>query len=303
MKQKPACASRSRRRGDADASTSRGRSVRVGRKAAPATVTSVPTVEEVAELGSMLAEGAGELARTAFGSKLASVPKTSILDVATEIDHVAERLIIAGVRERFPDHGVIAEESGVTVGNNEWTWLVDPLDGTNNFAIGLPLYGVSIVVERASQPVAAVIRDSHLRRQVVATKHGLRLLGNIRVEGPSAAAHAIVALQQGYGVHRSDPALGAARAQLESRYKRVLYTWAPSIDMLLLASGAISGILAIRCAGAEHVATRFLAEQIGCDVRIMCDPGCPPGSATYVVGWRSTVDELVDNVRTTIDTQ
>src|SRR5450631_610905 len=67
-------------------------------------------------------------------------------DFVTDVDRKAEADIIATVRRSYPDHGFLAEESGRT-GDGEFTWIIDPLDGTTNFLHGFPQFAVSIGIE------------------------------------------------------------------------------------------------------------------------------------------------------------
>src|SRR5690348_69854 len=65
-------------------------------------------------------------------------------DLVTEADHAAENLLIGAVRASFPGHDVYGEESGRSGSSSRHLWLIDPLDGTLNFAHGLPMWGVSV---------------------------------------------------------------------------------------------------------------------------------------------------------------
>src|SRR5476649_1219812 len=67
-------------------------------------------------------------------------------DFVTEVDHAAEREIIAVIHKAYPDHAILAEESGAS-GSNDTRWIIDPLDGTTNFLHGFPAYAVSIGCE------------------------------------------------------------------------------------------------------------------------------------------------------------
>ena len=78
-------------------------------------------------------------------------------DFVTEVDQKAEQMIISMIRDHFPDHGILAEESGSQAGNDEFVWIIDPLDGTKNFIHGLPHYCVSIAVKRNNQTEIGVI--------------------------------------------------------------------------------------------------------------------------------------------------
>ena len=82
-------------------------------------------------------------------------------DFVTEIDRAAEEAIIGIVRHAYPDHAILAEESGANDGatKNEYTWVIDPLDGTTNFIHGFPQYCVSIAVRYRGQIAHAVVYD------------------------------------------------------------------------------------------------------------------------------------------------
>jgi len=91
-------------------------------------------------------------------------------DYVTEADLESERAIVRTIKESFPDHSIVAEESGLH-GGNEWRWFVDPLDGTKNFIHGLPVFCVSIAVEYRGEMVAAVI-DAPLLNETFTAERG-----------------------------------------------------------------------------------------------------------------------------------
>jgi myo-inositol-1(or 4)-monophosphatase len=79
-------------------------------------------------------------------------------DFVTEVDHAAERAILDMLLKAYPDHAVLAEESGAS-GNSEYTWIIDPLDGTTNFIHGFPQYAVSIALRHRDLITQAVVFD------------------------------------------------------------------------------------------------------------------------------------------------
>jgi myo-inositol-1(or 4)-monophosphatase len=79
------------------------------------------------------------------------------IDLVTEMDVAAEKLIVDALRERFPDHAILAEEGGATEAASGYKWVVDPLDGTTNYAHGLPIFCVSIGLEKDGEPILGVI--------------------------------------------------------------------------------------------------------------------------------------------------
>jgi myo-inositol-1(or 4)-monophosphatase len=86
-------------------------------------------------------------------------------DVVTAADKAAEKLLIDYINTNYPEHAILAEESG-TVGSDpahsEYRWVIDPLDGTTNFSNGLPLFSVSIAVERFGEPLIGVVYAPYL---------------------------------------------------------------------------------------------------------------------------------------------
>jgi myo-inositol-1(or 4)-monophosphatase len=79
-------------------------------------------------------------------------------DFVSEVDHLAEEAIIQAIRKAYPDHSILAEESGATSGN-EYEWVIDPLDGTTNFLHGFPHYAVSIAMRHKGRLEIAVVYD------------------------------------------------------------------------------------------------------------------------------------------------
>jgi len=77
--------------------------------------------------------------------------------IVTAADLASECEILALLRKRFPNHGIIAEEAGYIPGTADFTWVVDPLDGTSNFAAGLPWFGVLLAVLQQQRPIMATM--------------------------------------------------------------------------------------------------------------------------------------------------
>jgi myo-inositol-1(or 4)-monophosphatase len=87
-----------------------------------------------------------------------TVRHKSLNDLVSEVDRAAEDAIIDTLKSVYPDHAILAEESGAS-GDSEYQWIIDPLDGTTNFLHGFPVYAVSIAVAHKGQMQHAVIYD------------------------------------------------------------------------------------------------------------------------------------------------
>jgi myo-inositol-1(or 4)-monophosphatase len=104
------------------------------------------------------ARAAGELLRERFGAKQ-TVRYKGEVDIVTEVDERAERVIREILLSAFPTYGILAEEGGELSGEDDACWVVDPLDGTTNYAHGLPIFSVSIALERRGEAVLGVVHD------------------------------------------------------------------------------------------------------------------------------------------------
>ena len=103
------------------------------------------------------ASEAGALLRTYVGTQLDIVEKAQRADIVTRADRASETLIVDRLRAAFPHATILGEEGGLTHGTSDERWIVDPLDGTTNFAHDYPFYCVSIGYERAGELVAAAL--------------------------------------------------------------------------------------------------------------------------------------------------
>jgi len=108
-----------------------------------------------------IAREAGEILRAGYRTGF-SVRHKAEKDLVTEIDEQSEALIIGRIREAFPDHKIIAEESGLTDGAGEHCWYIDPLDGTLNYAHGLPYFSVSIAYAYDGEMQLGLVYDPML---------------------------------------------------------------------------------------------------------------------------------------------
>jgi myo-inositol-1(or 4)-monophosphatase len=106
-----------------------------------------------------ISKEAGSVIKKGFGEKLTLEYKTNVTDFVTNIDKASEKMIIDFIAEEFPKHNILAEESGGDNKGSEYTWVIDPLDGTMNFANGLPIFAVSIGVIKGAELVAGVVYD------------------------------------------------------------------------------------------------------------------------------------------------
>lgn len=116
----------------------------------------LPDLDERLSRAEDLARQAGALLLEGFGRAHAIQHKGTDRDLVTAYDLHAEKLLVEGIRQTFPGDTIVGEETGRS-GHGEAAWLIDPLDGTTNFAHGLPLFSVSIAFMHAGVPQCGVV--------------------------------------------------------------------------------------------------------------------------------------------------
>jgi len=132
------------------------------------------------DLATEAAKEAGELLLSKLDTNLEKKLKKP-KDFVTDADIESENLILGKIKESFPQHSILSEESGETKNESDSKWIVDPLDGTNNFVTKLPTFGVSIALEQASEIKLGVIFLPYFNELLTAEKGKGALLNGKKI--------------------------------------------------------------------------------------------------------------------------
>ena len=167
-------------------------------------------------------------------------------DFVSDADRDAEQRIIAEIRKHYPEHGIVAEESGLQTGRDDTvTWIIDPLDGTTNFLHGLPVFAVSIGIRTEGRLAHGVVYDP-LRQELFTASRGdgAQLDGRrIRVSGRTRLAEALVGTGFPYRSGQ-DGGMAPYLALLELVLKEsagVRRPGAAALDLAYVAAGRLDG--------------------------------------------------------------
>src|SRR5207248_11209202 len=182
-----------------------------------------------------------QLAR--FGSHL-QIDKKGTIDLVTEVDVAVERMFRALIAERFPDHRVLAEELGGDAAPPPGPcWVFDPIDGTTNYAHGLPIFCASLAVEVNGAAEVAAVYDPN-RRELFTAERGAGAFLNgrpLRVSAASSLVDALLVTGFPYDVHaRVDEIVGMFAAFI-GRARAVRRLGSAAIDLCWVASGRMDG--------------------------------------------------------------
>ena len=165
-------------------------------------------------------------------------------DFVSDVDKRAEQLIIDAIKQTYPDHAVLAEESGDTDGDSEYTWIIDPLDGTLNFLQGIPHFAVSIAVQQGKRLEHGVIVDPIRHEEFVGSRgHGAQLNGKrIRVSQRSKLAESV--LGTGIPPHETANRLDPYMRQLQGftgECRAIRRGGSAALDLAYVAAGRLDG--------------------------------------------------------------
>lgn len=187
-------------------------------------------------------------------------------DVVTEVDHASEALIMASLGESFPADVRLGEETGLTRPRrpSARTWFVDPLDGTVNYASGIPFWCVSIALALGPRVVLGAIHDPLRGETVVATAGGgawrLDPLARLTVRRLRRTADAVVSADPGA---TDDVALGRV-AELREHVRAVRTLGSTALSLTSLATGRLDGVLQVRGLRAFDIAAAgLIAREAG----------------------------------------
>lgn len=186
------------------------------------------------------------------------------IDLVTEMDVAAEKVIVDAIRAAYPDHAILAEESGVTEGAAGYRWVVDPLDGTTNYAHGLPLFCVSIGLEKDGEPLLGVIYAPMLDELYAAeVGKGASLNGKpIKVSAIETLERSV--LVTGFPPEVREKATNlAAFTSFITRSQAVRRLGSAAIDMAWVAAGRFDGFWEPRLAPWDMCAGCVIIREAG----------------------------------------
>lgn len=195
----------------------------------------LPSLEALLEAAERFAREAGALTLRHFGGRVADEAKGDGSPV-TLADREAETALRGWIQARFPGHGVLGEEFGVTPGTLPVRWILDPIDGTRSFMRGVPLYGVLIGIEVHDVPVVGVAHFPALQETVSAAR-GLGCHWNgdrAQVNTVSTLAQAVVLTSDERMSAKSARASGWQRLVRQVDYAR---SWGDAYGHALVATG------------------------------------------------------------------
>jgi len=212
----------------------------------------------------LAAERAGALVRERWRRQGRVDVKSTAIDLVTEVDRASEREVLSVLEAAFPDHAILAEESGAKR-DNEHLWVVDPLDGTTNFAHGYPQVSITIALRRAGETILGVVLDPIRQELFLARKGGGATLNSERLEvsGTSTLASSLLATGFPYdGREHADFYLGFFKAFM-LRTQGIRRAGSAALDLCWVAAGRVDGFWEFKLKPWDTAAGVLIVEEAG----------------------------------------
>ena len=255
---------------------------------------------DVLEMAQELALGAGEIQRDRYETEIEVKTKSAAIDLVTEVDHACEALIVNAIQTHRPHDAIVAEEGGgEDYSDSDWRWVIDPLDGTTNYAHGFPRFCVSIGVEFKNESRVGVVYDPLLDEMFYAVRGAGAWLGERRlsVSETDDFGRALIATGFSYDVHKSE------NDNVE-RFNRVLKAvrglrrdGSAALDLSYVAAGRLDAYWELKLQPWDVAAGSLLVEEAGGRVTD-CNGNPAPKSGGEVVSSNHRIhDTLISYVK------
>lgn len=225
-----------------------------------------PSLQELLEVAEQAALAAGTVALQGFRTAL-DIQSKGGTDIVTQYDHAAEDVAIAAVTARFPDHSFLAEESGASAAStSNLIWMIDPIDGTHNYASQLPFWCVSVAVaDRTTNVVLAGVVYDPLHGELFSALKGGGATVNgkpISVTDKSDVAEAMVAYDIGHNPDIASRMVDLI-AWVQPRVAKVRHLGSAALSLTYVAAGRVDAYYHISLQPWDIAAALLLIEEAG----------------------------------------
>ncbi len=212
------------------------------------------------------AKQAGEIHKKYFEGDTQTKEKSSSFDLITIADTEAEKRIVELIKNSFPNHNILAEEGEYQKTDSEYCWVIDPLDGTNNFSFGIPLFCVSIALVKEDKIILGVIYDAMRDELFLAERDKGAYLNNRRIKVSDVNRLDKSLLITGFYYDRGkdmESTLEAIKLFFQKRVVGIRRLGAAALDLCYIASGRATGFWEFKLSPWDFAAGKLLIEEAG----------------------------------------
>jgi len=185
--------------------------------------------------------------------------------LVTEMDLLAEKVIVSEIRKRYPDHSLLAEEKTDLRGDSPYRWVIDPLDGTTNYAHGYPVFSLSIALEKAGEVILGVVYDPTRDELFVGKKgKGARLNGRkIHVSSTPKLSECLLATGFPYDIRETAADNFDHFRNFALRVHAVRRAGSAALDLCYVAAGRFDGFWEMKLGPWDLAAGSLMVREAG----------------------------------------
>lgn len=221
----------------------------------------------------ILARNAGEILRSGYTSRPGSFSELQVtykgpIDLVTDIDLRSEAYLLNEINRRYPEHRIVSEENGLSEGTVEKLWLIDPLDGTINFAHGIPIFCVSVAYVDAGVIRLGVVYDP-LRDECFSAERGKGSWLNgetLHTANSDSLDHSLLVTGFPYNIRTADNTNLEHYADFSLRSMGVRRLGSAALDLCYVAAGRFDGYWETSLNAWDVAAGILIAEEAGARV-------------------------------------
>ncbi len=211
-----------------------------------------------------LARKVGDFQKESIHSKKQLLLKSTDIDFATNIDIESEKMIIEYINENYKGHSILAEESGESVVENDYKWVIDPLDGTTNYINGYPIYSVSIALNFKDEPVLGVIYVPELNAIYSAYKNGGAYLNGNKLSVSTTNTLTKSIITTGFSYERTGKNNNIKEFQaVMPKVRGIRRSGSCAFDLACVASGTIEGYWETVVSKWDYMAGKIIVLEAG----------------------------------------
>jgi len=191
--------------------------------------------------------------------------KSTQVDLVTEADKKSETYILKAIKNTYPDHSILSEETGVTENHSDYVWVVDPLDGTTNFAQGIPVFAVSIALKHKGKSIVGVVFNPVMNELFCATKGGGAYRNNQRIQVGKKTDLKSCVLASGFPYSRAKSSDNNALhfGHMVPKVRGLRRLGAAAYDLANVAAGVMDGYWEMGLGDWDIAAGTLLVEEAG----------------------------------------
>ena len=191
--------------------------------------------------------------------------KSTSIDLVTEIDHRSEEMIVGFLRQEYPGHAILAEESGEFGQESEYRWVIDPVDGTTNYAQGLPIFAVSIALEYRQEAILGIVYEPVTDEMFTALRgQGAYLNGKrVRVSDKTSLTECVLATGFPYDVATHPVNNIDYFTAMVTRTRAIRRMGSAAYDLASVASGGFDGFWEMNLSLWDAAAAMLVVKEAG----------------------------------------